>query len=390
MIKTIKTATSQRRPQGRKAEPSARGRARDMKGAPQASLPSDGQRRRGSKTPSKEGALHQQRVPVIGLDRQPLMPTTPARARKWIKSGRATPFWNMGVFCVRMNEETGKIKQEVVLGIDPGSKREGFTVAAPHSVFLNIQAETVDWVKKKVEVRRNMRKSRRKKTPYRKMRINRKGRELAPSTKARWAWKLRIADKLSKVYPITIFSVEDIKAKTIKNGGRWNTIFSPLQTGKTWFYAELIKRGRLEKITGYETSIYRENLGLKKTDKKLSRSFDAHCVDSYVLAWRETGCPLDNKEVLHIAPIKLHRRQLHVFQPTKGGIRKNYGSTRSLGFKRGSLVKHPKYGKCYVGGNSKGKITLHTMNGQRLARNVKLRDVRFLSYNIFKQTIKIK
>lgn len=44
-------------------------------------------------------------VPVVDRDQKPLMPTTPARARRWIKSGKATPFWKRGVFCVRLNVE---------------------------------------------------------------------------------------------------------------------------------------------------------------------------------------------------------------------------------------------------------------------------------------------
>lgn len=47
---------------------------------------------------------------------------------------------------------------------------------------------------------------------------------------------------------------------------------------------------------------------------------------------------------------------------SKGNIRKNYGSTMSLGIKRGTLVKHNKYGYCLVGGSSKGKLSLHTVD----------------------------
>jgi hypothetical protein len=35
--------------------------------------------------------------------------------------------------------ETG-VTQPVVLGIDPGSKMEGYTVKSPHRTFLNIQS----------------------------------------------------------------------------------------------------------------------------------------------------------------------------------------------------------------------------------------------------------
>ena len=42
-------------------------------------------------------------VPVVDHQQHPLMPTTPARARRWIQNGKATPFWKQGVFCVRLN-----------------------------------------------------------------------------------------------------------------------------------------------------------------------------------------------------------------------------------------------------------------------------------------------
>ena len=64
-------------------------------------------------------------VPVVDGAKQPLLPTTPARARRWIKSGKATPFWKGGVFCVRLNQKpSGLQTQLITVGIDPGSKKE--------------------------------------------------------------------------------------------------------------------------------------------------------------------------------------------------------------------------------------------------------------------------
>ena len=61
-----------------------------------------------------------------------------------------------------------------------------------------------------------------------------------------------------------------------------------------------------------------------------------------------------------------HRRQLHRLEPEKGGRRKPYGSTLSLGIKRGTLVKHPQYGKAYVGGTMDGKLSLHDGSASRV------------------------
>ena len=44
-------------------------------------------------------------IPVVDIDQKPLMPTTPARACRWVISGKATPFWRKGIRCVRLNVE---------------------------------------------------------------------------------------------------------------------------------------------------------------------------------------------------------------------------------------------------------------------------------------------
>ncbi|HEY7350876.1 MAG TPA: RRXRR domain-containing protein [Ktedonobacterales bacterium] len=68
-------------------------------------------------------------VSVVDQDRQPLMPTTPARARRWVKQGKATPFWKGGVWCVRLNQEPSRReRQPLAVGIDPGSKKEALVV----------------------------------------------------------------------------------------------------------------------------------------------------------------------------------------------------------------------------------------------------------------------
>ena len=326
-------------------------------------------------------------VPVVDKNQKPLMPTTPSRARRWIAAGKATPFWKRGVFCVRLNRRPSLRKaQPIAVGIDPGSKREALTVKSAAHTFLNIQAHAVTWVKDAVETRRNMRRARRyRKTPCRANRRNRARGGLPPSTKARWQWKLRLCRWLAKMYPISRFVIEDVKAVT-KGQRRWDVSFSPLEVGKRWMYAELAKLAPVETRQGYETKELRDAAGLKKTHKKLAAVFSAHCVDSWVLAnwWTGGHTKPDNTAMSLVRPLQFHRRQLHVMQPAKGGVRRSYGGTRSLGFKRGSLVKHTKHGLAYVGGYSASGISLHSLtggaDGGRLCRNAKTADLKFLTY----------
>ena len=276
-------------------------------------------------------------VPVVDSENRPLMPTTPSRAKRWIKSGKATPFWKKGVFCVRLNVEPSDTnRQPIAVGIDPGSKREGFTVKSKAHTYLNVQTHAVDWVKAHVEKRRNMRRARRfRNTPCRQNRANRlvNKNRIPPSTLSRWQWKLRIVNWLSLMFPISAFFVEDIKARTWKNGRRWNVSFSPLEVGKHWFYSELKSIAHLETKADNDTYEMRQALGLKKHAPKLSKFFEAHCVDSWVLAnWYVGGHFIpDNTTLMEVIPLEFHRRQLHRLQHSTGHVRSRYGGTLSAG-----------------------------------------------------------
>jgi hypothetical protein len=320
-------------------------------------------------------------VPVVDTEDNPLMPTIPSRARKWVKSGKATHFWKGGFFCVRLNvEPSARSVQRVAVGIDPGSKREGYSVLSAAHTYTTIQAEARVGVKEAERSSTRMRRTRRgRKAPCRKPRQNRKRskKKLPPSTRGRWQWKLRLATLLCQLFPVSVFVVEDIKASTRPNKRRWNRSFSPLEVGKAWFYAELSKLAPVQTRQGYETKALRDQLGFQKTGKKLAEVWEAHGVDAWVLAYSAVGGQRqpDNTRLVCIAPLVWHRRQLHRFEPGKGGKRTPYGSTLSLGIKRGMLVKHPTWGKAYVGGTQRGRLSLHdAQTGRRLTIRAKVAD----------------
>jgi RRXRR protein len=363
-------------------EPSGRGSPKDIASAPLACITSDGQWRSGTNRLQAERKVTMQYVPVVSKSGKPLMPAHPARARELLKSGKAVARHLKGLFYIQLTEREDGNVQPVACGIDPGSKREGLVVKSEKHTFINIQAEAITHVSEAVKTRRELRRGRRfRKTPYRANRRNRARGGIPPSTLARWNWKLRLCKWLTKIFPIGVFVVEDTKAKTTGKR-RWDKSFSPLEVGKLWFYEQLQKLGFLELRQGWQSKDLRDAHGLEKRGKKLAEDWSAHCVDAFVLAADIVGgFEPDNKSLMLIAPIRLHRRQLHALQPAIGGVRRPYGGTRSIGFKRGSLVRHVKHGLCYVGGFLKERISLHSLqDGKRITQKAKPSDCKFICY----------
>lgn len=325
-------------------------------------------------------------VPVLDKDKKPLMPCSEKRARKLLEKGEAKPYWSRGVFCIILQKEpSARNYQDIAIGIDPGSKFEGFSVKSESHTLLNIQTEAKTDVKDKVETRRNLRRSRRNRnTRYRPCRFNRSvGNRIPPSTKSRWVYKLSIINWIRKLYNITHVAVENVKAKTWKNAKKWNMNFSPIEIGKNFFRGEIEKMNvDYNEFEGFETYEFRNSYGFKKNSKKSKKDFYTHCVDAWVLANQIVGghTKVDNIRTLFLKPLKIYRRQLHVQNFSKGGLRKKYGSTRSMGLERRTLVKHPKYGLVLVGGTSNNRLSLHCLRtNKRLCQNAKPEDLTILT-----------
>jgi hypothetical protein len=124
---------------------------------------------------------------------------------------------------------------------------------------------------------------------------------------------------LCRIYPVSVIVVEDVAARTKKGQRRWNRSFSPLEVGKHWFYEQIRKCAPLQLMRGYETKALRDQLGFKKTSKKLAQVWEAHCVDAWCLAHHAVGgkqAP-DNQRLVCVAPFVWHHRQLQRFEPKR-------------------------------------------------------------------------
>ena len=332
------------------------------------------------------------RIPVVDQRGVPLMPCTPPKARLLIKEGKAHPKRNkLGLFYIQLTYTQEPNTQSLVVGVDPGSSFEGYSVVGTCDTVLNLMVEAPTHVKDAVETRRTMRHARRHRKWRRPQRshnrLNGKKR-IPPSTRSRWEAKARVVKHLQHVLPLTCAVVEDVQATTAK-GKKWNMAFSPVQMGKMQLYHLLSDMGlALETREGWQTKALRDFYGLSKTKKKDKQVFDSHAVDAWVLAATVSGATKPTcTRLWYMVPARLYRRQLHALQPSKGNVRRPYGGTRSMGLKRGTLVTHPNYGLCCVGGcdRKKNTISLHMYrSNKRLTQGAKMDACHVLTWVAFR------
>jgi RRXRR protein len=345
------------------------------------------------------------RIPVVDQNHQPLMPTTPARARKWIESGKAVKCWSdCGQFYVQLTvEPSGYATQDIVVGIDPGKKYSGIGVQSPkftlYTAHLVLPFQTV---RDRMDSRRLMRRGRRgrrinrkvafsKRAHRRKRFANRRQSKLAPSIRANRQLELRIVSELCKLYPVAEIRYEYIKADVDLTSGRKKARsgkgFSPVMVGQRWMLKQLEQFAPVVKVEGYQTALTRKHLGLEKNKADKSKAeFNTHAVDGVAIAashfveYRqyhkagEDGSDWFGAVSITPAPFFVirrppySRRQLHLMVPAKGGIRRKYGgSTTRHGVRKGDLVNSPK-GIGYVSGDTEKQVSVSEANWKRLGQ----------------------
>lgn len=101
---------------------------------------------------------------VLDNSGKPLMPTIPSKARKLLKNGVAKKCWSkFGTFGIQMLFDTRKEKHDCSIGVDNGTKFEGYSVVCDKENNFNLKLDLPDKKKisKKLEERRSLRRTRR-------------------------------------------------------------------------------------------------------------------------------------------------------------------------------------------------------------------------------------
>ena len=345
------------------------------------------------------------RVSVVDKDHQPLMPTTPGRARRWIASGKAVKRWSdTGHFYVQLTiEPSGRDTQDIVIGIDPGKKFSGigvqsakFTLYTAH-LILSFQA-----VRDRMDARRLMRRGRRgrrinrtvdfSKRAHRQKRFdNRRQAKLAPSIRANRQLELRVVSELCQIYPVSEIRYEYVKADvdltSKRKKARSGRGFSAVMVGQKWMLNQLEQFAPVVKVEGYRTASTRKYLGLTKNKQDKSKAeFNTHAVDGVAIAatafveyqkyhtTKIDGANWFGSVTVTPAVFKVirrppySRRQLHLMVPAKGGLRRKYGgSTTRHGLRKGDLVSSPQ-GIGYVSGDTEKQVSVSNANWKRLGQ----------------------
>ena len=111
------------------------------------------------------------KVFVLNMRGQPLMPCSPAKARHLLKANKAT-VKRKTPFTIQLSIATGETKQDVILGVDAGSKHIGLSATTEKAEVFASEVELHQDISGLLADRLALRRSRHRKTRYRAPRFN--------------------------------------------------------------------------------------------------------------------------------------------------------------------------------------------------------------------------
>jgi len=170
----------------------------------------------GSDVDRQSGRTEQDlRVPVLNMRGDPLMPTTPGKARRLLDDNGADVVQRKP-FTIQLKYASGETKQPLRLGQDPGYNQTGVSIVDEENgrEVFGTEVKLRNDIPRKMLKRRMYRRNRRERLWYREPRFdNRKTEEgwLAPSIQHKLDSDVRIVEKLKELFPITETIVEVAK-----------------------------------------------------------------------------------------------------------------------------------------------------------------------------------
>jgi hypothetical protein len=151
------------------------------------------------------------RVYVTNKRNQPLMPTTPKKARLLLGAGKAKVV-NQIPFTIQLLYATGEHIQVISLGIDAGTKHIGVSATSEKEVLFEAEIILRTDVVELLATRRAFRRARRsRKTRYRQAQFQNRRRPegwLAPSVQNKVNTHLKIIHQVHRILPVEQITIE--------------------------------------------------------------------------------------------------------------------------------------------------------------------------------------
>jgi hypothetical protein len=285
---------------------------------------------------------------VFVLDREgkPLTPTKPSKARKLLEGNVAKPVWNkFGQMGIQMLVDTRKEKPKTVLGIDFGTKFEGYSIVTGNENNLSVMWKLPDKKKivAKLEERKILRRARRHRNCRRReCRSDNRNKDnfIAPSQMVIVNSRLKAMNEFFMCYPIDTVALEDVKFNHSKK--RWGKNFSTVEIGKKKIMDLITQRAYLRLFTGYDTQDCRNKYDYKKSGNKSGEVFTSHCSDALAIATDVYAQKhiTEGKFIVVNDTYRCVRRKLHDTQFSKGNIRDKYSTGNVKSIRKGTICNY--------------------------------------------------
>jgi hypothetical protein len=181
----------------------------------------------------------------------------------------------------------------------------------------------------------------------------------------------RIMERMCRIVPVTDIVVEDVRYNHYKY--RTGAAFSTVEIGKTKLYNAARELAMLWKCNGWETAETRKVFGIAKCKEKGELSVESHANDALAMVcWLNGEKPVGDVPFAVWRKQETSRRQLHLQNPTSGGVRRRYGGTTypDSNWRKGDVICHRGGAVGYVGGWTKeGKsVSMTGSDGKRISQ----------------------
>jgi 5-methylcytosine-specific restriction endonuclease McrA len=283
-------------------------------------------------------------VYVLNMRGQPLMPTTPRRARLLLKEEKAQVI-RRAPFTIQLLYATGEVKQPIVLGIDAGYSIVGFSAISEQKELLAGELVLRKDVSKRITKRSMYRRSRRGRLWYRKPRFlnriaSKKKYWFAPSIQHKLDSHIRLVEILRKLLPITTTIVEVASFDTQKLD---NPDIKNIEYQQGLLLGYTVRNYLLEKWS--HQCVYCKNTNIKLEIEHIipkSRG-GTDRIDNLTISCRKCNLEKGNKFVSECSP-KLQKKISEIEQKAK----KSYKAATFMTMMRKKLVEklncHHTYG----------------------------------------------